>query len=383
MTSSSKLQREETVGADLLRGVAIVIVISFHIFCAICGAYLPWVGWLRNFGAAPSGAFLWFYPLTFGWSGVALFFVLSGFCIHYSFLRNRNFTVGWFFWRRFCRIYPAYLIALMFFVILYGLDFHDYYGQKSFYSHLLLLHNLREDVCFTINPSFWSIAVEWQLYLLYPCLLLVRRKYGISGCLWFTLGVGICGRVIAVIHSGLPDHLITAVLTFPSITWFDWALGACVAENFAKGVKMFQRPKIWLWVFLPLFFASTFFKPLTIFSFSLAAICSAVILDWTLHRQWKNSVALKIMVPIGTISYSLYLLHQPILCSIYAHWHKNVGSIFVSMMGGLVLVVFLAWNSYYFIERPGIRWGQLLWKRWRETSAVAQPARLAEKLTRD
>src|SRR6476469_3517467 len=105
--------RAGTYGADVLRGVAILMVIAYHSFGSAWGWYVPWNGWLRDFSHAPSQPLLWFYPITFGWAGVALFFVISGFCIHYSFLRSGQFEAGQFFWRRLWRIYPAYIVALL------------------------------------------------------------------------------------------------------------------------------------------------------------------------------------------------------------------------------------------------------------------------------
>ena len=97
---------------DYLRAIAIIAVFLFHLVLPVCGInILPWGTWLPKF-TAPA----WFWPLlpvSFGWCGVAIFFVVSGFCIHLSFKRKPDWLD--FASRRFFRIYPAYVIALLLF----------------------------------------------------------------------------------------------------------------------------------------------------------------------------------------------------------------------------------------------------------------------------
>ena len=147
-------------GADVLRGVAILAVIAYHINGPIYGWALPWNGAWRDFSAPPSRPFFALYPATLGWAGVSLFFVLSGFCIHMSFLRAGEFSAAKFFWQRFWRIYPAYLAALVGFACLDWRELAGHGAAKQLLSYALLIHNFRSSTLFGINPSFWSIATE-------------------------------------------------------------------------------------------------------------------------------------------------------------------------------------------------------------------------------
>ena len=78
---------------------------------------MPWgAGWhglWRDYSAWP--VYAWpLLPVCWGSLGVALFFVISGFCVHYSFLHAKKpFVAREFFLRRFLRIYPAYFVALV------------------------------------------------------------------------------------------------------------------------------------------------------------------------------------------------------------------------------------------------------------------------------
>jgi peptidoglycan/LPS O-acetylase OafA/YrhL len=88
---------------DQVRGIAIVVVFLFHALGTACGyEQLPWGHCFRDFSVSQS--FLLLLPFSFGWSGVAIFFVVSGFCIHLSFKRKADWPD--FFVRRFFRIYP-------------------------------------------------------------------------------------------------------------------------------------------------------------------------------------------------------------------------------------------------------------------------------------
>ncbi len=107
----------------MLRAVAILSVFLLHWFGQAYGTdHLNWNGLLRDPASAPSTSFIAFFPLSFGWMGVPLFFVISGFCIHASALKNNELRVGRFFWRRFWRIYPPYLAALIFAIFISQTD---------------------------------------------------------------------------------------------------------------------------------------------------------------------------------------------------------------------------------------------------------------------
>jgi peptidoglycan/LPS O-acetylase OafA/YrhL len=107
---------------------------------------------------------------------VPLFFVISGFCIHYSFLRSGEFNGRQFFWRRFWRIYPAYIVAVLIFSITKPAAIWPPMSSLQVVSHVLFFHNVTFETFFGINSSFWSIAVEVQLYLLFPVLLLMAAQ---------------------------------------------------------------------------------------------------------------------------------------------------------------------------------------------------------------
>lgn len=350
-------------GAEILRGIAILMVVSYHIFGPLFGWSLPWKGLLRDFQSQRHHELLWFYPVTFGWAGVALFFVLSGFCIHLSFLRSKSFNAGHFFWRRFWRIYPAYAIALVVFTALNHVNIFSLQGAMQFLTHALFLHNLRGSTFMEINGSFWSIATEMQLYILFPLLLFIRSRLRIEGCILITLIIGLIWRGLAVYFWGIPEHIITPALSSPLMTWFDWTLGAYVAERLYHDRQAFSRKRVWLAVLLPLFVASTLFKPFTLFSFSLAAVTSAVVLDSALHVYWRKGFMITSLSLIGLLSYSLYLWHQPLVFRVHFYLFKFIGSSVVAWFLLIPIVITGSWVSFRFFEQIGILIGDSIWNR--------------------
>jgi len=174
---------------DVLRAVAILLVFAFH-YAGVWGPAFALSAAHASKGEPVSAVNAFLFGISaLGTSGVPLFFVISGFCIHLSVLRRRKaFQVGDFFWRRFLRIYPAYFGALAFFSVLGLFKILNSLNLKMFLAHLFLVHNLfNHQILLSINAPFWSLAVECQFYLLYPLLLVLRRGWSLKGCLFLAL----------------------------------------------------------------------------------------------------------------------------------------------------------------------------------------------------
>ena len=160
-TRTADTVRQYFPGLNTLRGIAVILVVLYH-----------------NFN---------FLPLTqFGFLGVDLFFVLSGFLITDILLRTKArphyFTN--FYTRRVLRIFPVYFASLLFlFFILpsflkvnYDLN---YYRNNQYWFYLFIQNWL-----FVIKPleksfllnHFWSIAIEEQFYIVWPFVIYSIKK---------------------------------------------------------------------------------------------------------------------------------------------------------------------------------------------------------------
>ena len=395
---------------DHLRGVAILAVLVFHTLGMAFGYdALPWKGWGRDFSG--QATFLCFLPLGMcAQAGVAIFFVVSGFCIHLSFQQQGQRWSG-FFLRRFFRIYPAYLLALAFSLLILatnpGLDFFSREFWTQLLSHVFLVHNFDPATIYGANAALWSLAVEAQLYLLYPVLVLLVGRIGwlrvmgvlaggellIRGLDGWTQTVGASNAVAGQVSWLLANS--------PLGYWFSWALGAFIADAWSKQQRMpFLKISPLLW--LGLAFASYFAKPLCVLQFPLFALATAAILARGLKGSFHDDIEMATKRPVGARglpakhgtsagrvpsrngwpagipafslgllkhigwwSYSLYLLHQPLL-HVYSHlivWavpaeNRPPPVAYLLLMVTWLAIIPFSFLWYKIIEVPGIALGK-------------------------
>ena len=294
-------------GVDALRGIAFLMVFSFHCFLEL---NITPNGWVDD---VYSGPWNFFFPNHFGLFGVQLFFVISGFCIHRSVLglRQRNpFSsrleiVTAYAGQRFWRIYPLYALVL---VSLWATGSgRDPWVLGDLAIHAVFAHTLVPDHVNLFNPSFWSLAVEVQLYVLYPLLLPAMDRWGAVPV------AGLCAALSLAWRLSIPDHL-----WFASLPWrwgYEWFLGIVIAEHCGK------------WDVKPKFvaFAGFAFSMLALSrSPALYAIIPpsffAALLAFVASRQQtprhtQPGIATSLS-KLGGVSYALYLVHQPILTQI-------------------------------------------------------------------
>ncbi|MFF2129010.1 acyltransferase family protein [Streptomyces olivochromogenes] len=176
LTVSPPLERPETrgrgqvLGLDGLRGLAALYVLLFHCWL------LTMPGFPENSGPA------WLGWLLYGRLAVVFFLVLSGFSLAISPARN-----GWhlggvsrFLRRRAWRILPPYWAALaLSLAVAWFVVPASHFGPPTGTS--ILVYGFVVQDIFTAptpNGAFWSIGVEAELYLVFPLLLLVRRRLG-------------------------------------------------------------------------------------------------------------------------------------------------------------------------------------------------------------
>jgi peptidoglycan/LPS O-acetylase OafA/YrhL len=154
-------------GLDGLRALAALAVFGVH-----------WSQIVRV--EARLGPFDLYRLLANGNHGVSLFFTLSGFLLALPYWRAmeggtplpgiRAFAI-----RRIVRIVPAYYLVLTILVVLGGLA-HVPAAHADIALHYLFLFNFTEFSIFSINPAFWTLAVEMQFYLLLPFVFVMLRR---------------------------------------------------------------------------------------------------------------------------------------------------------------------------------------------------------------
>lgn len=350
------------------------MVFGFHLLAASFGyERLPWNDLFP--GSPESRSFYLLFPLSYGSGGVAVFFVISGFCIHLNYMKNREKGWGPFFVRRFFRIYPPYLVAVLFFFFFWGWSQSEN-GTRQLFTHVLCMHNFDNRTAFGISPAFWSIAVEIQLYLIYPLLLMMVSASGWLRALGLTFvletGVNSWSAIRAWTNS---DPLPTWISLAPLALWFSWSLGAYLAEGFL------QRRETWLarvplWPFLFLVLAGSWFKPFESFQFTAWATVTAVAVDRFMRQRWQIpdqglwGKIWKHLIALGIVSYSFYLIHQPLMGLTWGLAEHLFPGHEVHPMGraGLALLWYpvlflLSWIYFFVLEKHSIALGKKILKR--------------------
>ena len=358
---------------DAMRGIAALVVVLYH---ALGVAKLT----------APGGWQYWLPTITswlvhFGYSGVYLFFVISGFCIHLYWARARaagvespqiDFLPFW--KRRLRRLYPAYLAALALYLVHMAYQSPVRVDGSYLWDvglHLLMLHNFDPHTTYSINAAFWTLAIEEQLYLAYFLLLFLRVRYGWARTLAVCLGARVLwlllGRSLGY-FAGMDVPVSEAAAT----NWFIWALGALSVEAALGIVKLPDWSR----------------RATTGCASLLLAMSLAELLPYVSHTPWLHDVGWLLMhpawglgffalvnsavraearwreagrpaprlvraaVPLGLISYSLYLTHLFVLMKWYWFGFTQYHILTISLLIMTPLSVAFACVFYRLFERP-------------------------------
>jgi peptidoglycan/LPS O-acetylase OafA/YrhL len=379
---------------DQFRGVAIILVLFCHStlnFPGVLndGLYDP----VKFLGQMLAGKinlpilfeFLFFYPCRHcGWLAVAAFFVISGFCIHMSYSQSAKPDLTAFYIRRFFRIYPPYVLTLLAFGFLFPYSqilFSRWSDWVRLLAHLLLIHNLSFNLG-AVSASYWTVAVETQLYLLFPILLILVRRYSFTGALWIVGIIQFSLQAITAVSFGLyhlPPFLITAS---PFFYWFSWSIGAALCDAYLKGQPLpFQKVPPWVW-FIAAMATSGFAAHEFCFPFFALATVSlfARILSHNAGGEPRSWFGQFLRIA-GTYSYSIYLIHHPLLVAITENYKRLFPGIenhpFLMFGAGLssALIIFpLGGLCYHFLEKPSIAFGKrLLRRRSQQLSGLTPP----------
>lgn len=348
---------------DFLRGIAIMMVFAYHLSVEIFG--VPYeIKYVGGFFLNPSDfstdqLVKNFLPSAFGWAGVELFLVISGFLIHLNYLQKGKFVPALFFNKRFWRIWPPYMIALVFFALTVPAN-----NIREFLSHAFLVHNLNESDFFSINPSFWSLALEMQLYAIYPLFLLFRKKFGVKKTV-----VGIFLLQMALTTTGALLHITSArYQSFVLNYWIVWVMGAYLAECFFHGKRLVPLTFNQLLLVLACVIGLRFTAVYLHFSFLFFSIFFVLLLDWILHTEHTTLLsgkAYKFVISIGLFSYSIYLFHQPHLGWIIERLTFGAHPAYTAVAAVLAFLFFycLSYVTYKLIELPSIKFGTQFYKK--------------------
>ncbi len=348
---------------DGIRGLAILMVIVWHYFNCQLGALGVFSGF-GNFARATSWC----------WSGVDLFFVLSGFLIGGIIIDNRDSSnfLKVFFTRRALRIIPAYcLFLLVFFALRSTLDpvrfAWLFAGNMPDGSYLTFTQNIWMGLSKQFGGNYlgvtWSLAVEEQFYLIMPflCLAFPRKQ-------WLTIAVVLflSAPILRFFFPGFHAHVITP---FRMDALFLGGLAAGVVRNHRAMQYLTEDKWILRGSFLGLMIPVGVIVAqgrAQIGNHALFASFFTVLVMLAVFESGGSSVFI-LRTPIlrffGLISYGLYLFHQPVAGILHGiilddRPTLNGGAAWIVTLLSFGMSVFLATTSYFLFERYFLRLGR-------------------------
>ncbi|HEX3814533.1 MAG TPA: acyltransferase [Mycobacteriales bacterium] len=309
------LPRQRLAGLDGLRGLAALYVVVNHIY-------------LRAFPGYPvDRAPFWAGWFIYGRFAVVAFIVLSGFSLALSPARHDWHLDGvWrFAYRRARRILPPYWAALAFsLAVAWLIDPQPGRGvpdAKSVVVNALLVQNIVGAP--SPNAAFWSIAVEAQLYVVFPLLLVLVRRRGVI------LMVGVVTLVVAAVGIAGPHDpgLDMFVIQSPPDLAALFAVGVLCAGIVRAG--RVRRSWPWAWiafvatvpVFLTIWWQGSVWTLDHLFWVDLtlgpAIACLLAALATGQPAPLLRLLDTRPLRSLGSSSYSLYLTHAPIVVIVY------------------------------------------------------------------
>lgn len=316
---------------DGLRGISISLVLLFHI-------------WPKYF--------------SFGYVGVDIFFVLSGYLITqiiYTKLELNTFSLKEFYRNRIRRIFPA-LIVVLTATLLIGYLFmfpseleqlgRHVKSSAFFYENFRLIGEVGYwDESATLKPllHFWSLAIEEQFYIFWPLILIFLHKIRLNIVLTLSILFLILFSIPIIFEIDKFYHTL-------SRAW-ELALGGLVfmiSYKYKNIFDMLNKYKflIYLGFFISIAISYNNISFSTYKTFIIVFFSALLILNLSLEKS-KTIFSNSILVFIGLISFPLYLWHYVIIS--YTH----IFGFEINVNIGLLLMfisIFLSYLTYRYIE---------------------------------
>lgn len=289
-----------------------------------------------------------------GGIGVSLFFALSGYLICSLILQPAEFTyrrAASFVVRRFFRVYPPYaaVIVLTLFVASWAEDAR-LPGLLSAAPGLLTFTRMPSDWLGYAFGILWTLQVEFYFYISLPLITLAvgRGRPLLFACVALVV-VGLSFKAFHLTQGRSP---VTSIIIF--LTWVDClALGAIVAWLLKAGIRLGQTASRRILFAGTLSYAALCVvpstQPIVWYGQSIVTACvgSALILALASHPPRQS---LPVLGVIGLISYSIYLLHGPMLDFARPS----------TVLGLTISLLTLSAISYLTIEKPSMNMGRWL-----------------------
>jgi peptidoglycan/LPS O-acetylase OafA/YrhL len=305
-----------------------------------------------------------YVPLGGGVAGVAIFFFISGYVIPMAVRGQGAIDLRAFLVRRFFRIYPLFLVAVLivaiggFTGVLPGWRYLAAAPPRAWAANLLLISEY-----VGVQPILgvsWTLIVEGAWYAIFAIATLLAGKRAADRLdLWVPVILLIAATVSLAVGAraplGRPLMIYAAVIGFQCFRYHAGEIGAArLARSVAAFVvvatcvnaiefgvfahaRLSLAQALWPWLF-----------------------GTALFLFWVLTPAVRNAAVLNRgpLPALGELSYSIYLLHPIAIAFVEAHVAPEL-----QVAAAIGLTLALAWVGFHAIERPAIRLGRLVARR--------------------
>jgi peptidoglycan/LPS O-acetylase OafA/YrhL len=350
---------------DAMRGFAALLVAYFH--CR----QVAWVG-MQNFRHAVGHtldlnaiASYLTLPIAWGSAGVPIFFVISGYCIHRNaamrLAANPQYRLDApnFWARRFARIYPVLLAALLLTLALdtASLQFPPVnhkirdIGVSAFLVNLFSLQGVAGHT-YGSNGALWTLSLEVQFYVVYPLLFAARRRFGMTAVLAAVAAVNVVSACLLERHD----------IQFFTSYWLSWTLGAYIADARARAIPDGGKSPLWYAAAAALtMLGCAAFNFGQYGAFQLWSLGFAFYLYKALDRAAPATLAVRTLARFSDFSYSLYLVHLPIfVCLSSVLFRSSLQRSIWPSFGFMLLAIPVAYAFHRLVEVPAMKWSASL-----------------------
>lgn len=319
-----------------------------------------------------------------------VFFVLSGFVLALPYFNNKDVSYGPYLVRRFCRVYFPFAFAVLLSAVCAALLGGPYMPMLSkwineFWSGPVTGHLITQQLIMTgidgpksisLDPPIWSLIIEMRISILFPLLVLCVRRFGwasVAAALVLAYG---CGKLQIAIGeqtaAGVPES-IAGTFLFTGRYVILFLLGIIMAARLhsIKTVmrRVSRRHHAAALAVMTFFWFVLAYERFTVYHSGVADVFCGVFAMYMIALCVtfpKVSLRLSgaVWLWLGDISYSLYLIHMPVMLVLFYLLYRHV-SMPVMLALSLATSLLAAHTMHHLIERPSAILGRKLSERMR------------------
>lgn len=368
---------------DSLRGIASLIVVIFH---SLISFILFYNANYDNVFETDSLALFTLSPLRVLWAGneaVLLFFVLSGFVLSIPVFKGKNQIYTAYLTKRFFRIYFPYIIVVTVSVVLATLfrGYNNVEGLSSIYYgrwdndpslESILGYIFMIPIDTNANGVVWTLFHEMRISIVLPIFLFIIYKFKFIKSFVLTMSISVFAFVFfyvlnVIVHN---DTLSIIFDDFSMSAYYSifFVFGAFLSR-YREQISFISRKQWWIklglfilslllinnrWMLLPLNL------DITMIENAISAIGILIIFALVLNSTFANKLLTsKPLLWLGKVSFSLYLVHIPVIMLTTIFLGKIV-PIEMAFLVAIILSLPVAGLTYMLVEVPAIKIGKTM-----------------------